>query len=497
MKKKLVIFVLFLFTMISINGLQPKPYNFQTPYQYKLFTDWTKFGKMKKEAQTILSEDLFILDFSIKRSNKQISTEFDTEDYKVFRLREVIFVNKVSVYQIPKEHLKILEDFLFRINSHQNYAISDFLGETKLEFSYNSMKNVEAIKAFIDNQTERFELKKITVAKHSKSVTYSYISKDNTKISVKIPSNKNQLKIASQRLRKLKKETKKPIIPKIEKVIITEKVDSKPLKEDVPKLQVKKDKPAKILNKPDEQISINKILRPEVQKKTIKNNLTTVEDFLNYQFSRKILQNTFDSPQLFLEEQFPLRNITRSQNIFSIEGKSFQGITNSIFLNLHKTEGGNDFKTNFDFRIIDQNLSFNDFTLINNGLTETELYEIAPTVSRLLYLHRSLGTDLANILLIHDQVQTKIILNHSDGKKKFVKNSYSEVLLSFNNYFKNKNVFFNFTEVTKINGHIEILGYLVVQDNEQIETADIRIHLDNNNKADLIMVFYYPDLSSS
>ena len=106
--KHILVLIFILLTINTVFGLQLQSFNFASEKEYKLYNEWIKFGKIRKNAQTIISQDLFIMDFSIQRSKQQVTVEFDLNDYKVYRSREIIFVNQVSNYQIPNEHLKIL-----------------------------------------------------------------------------------------------------------------------------------------------------------------------------------------------------------------------------------------------------------------------------------------------------------------------------------------------------------------------------------------------------
>ncbi|MEA1973066.1 MAG: hypothetical protein U9N34_07230, partial [Candidatus Cloacimonadota bacterium] len=320
----------------------------------------------------------------------------------------------------------------------------------------------------------RFEIKKIKQKQYKSSILYSLTSKKNITIQIKIPTSKNQLLIASKKLRSIKRE----FIQKKESPIIDKKI-IEPIKEIIESDDIIQ-KPANHPYQPADP--------PKIE------NLSKLEDYLYYNFSRKMLYNSVDSPQKFLLEQFPQKQITIENNSIEIAGDSFQGLGNSIFINIEYIENGIDFNTDFSYDFYNKNLVFNNFTLINNGLNKNKLLDLAPTISRLLYLHRSLGTDLVHFLTRHNQVQTKVIINHKGGKKQVVKDSYSRVLLSLNEYFKGKDVYFNFNEVTKIKGHIEILGYLVAKGENSLETADIRIHLNNKNKADLVMIFFYPNV---
>ncbi len=147
---------------------------------------------------------------------------------------------------------------------------------------------------------------------------------------------------------------------------------------------------------------------------------------------------------------------------------------------------------------------YQNYLIINNsekilakGIPSKELSAVKDKITQITILHRLLGNDFFSSLLVPITTKTSIFLRSTENHK-FEFNDYSSFLNRMNNYWNNRIVYFQLTELKKNNeNRLEFWGTLFAVDhqNKTYDYADVRFHLNKKNQLDLIMWFIYPDLT--
>jgi hypothetical protein len=212
--------------------------------------------------------------------------------------------------------------------------------------------------------------------------------------------------------------------------------------------------------------------------------------------SRELLHNKISEPMQFLREEFSGYQITARGDTIWLQGKELkENFHADMKLLVIRSADGLEFSPCTEFRLQNQILQLSDTENIDlSQLTPAEAKIVASRLPQLIYEHRSLGTKLFNFLLIHDDIPSTLIIQNSQ-RSMFEKTSYADLLLLLNRYWEDCHVYFKIENVKKVNGAVEMLGYLIANNEKtnRNDIAEIRFLLDDNYTIDLILMILHPN----
>jgi len=214
---------------------------------------------------------------------------------------------------------------------------------------------------------------------------------------------------------------------------------------------------------------------------------------------RELLHNKISNIEDFFNSEFPHHQIVHKETDYSLKVEPYdQNFYGDLNLRVEqRTDGINILATN-DFQFSGKEIIFeNGEHIAFSRLTDHEFEQIAPFIPQLLYEHRALGSKLLNFLLIHDDIPTTLVV-YGDERELYEIDSYADLLLLLNEYWRDRILYFSLKEVNKIDGFIEFKGFLIADapEEESCDMAEILFHLDKDFKIDLIMMILHPENKS-
>ncbi|HPR17919.1 MAG TPA: hypothetical protein PLD62_06710, partial [Candidatus Cloacimonadota bacterium] len=279
-------------------------------------------------------------------------------------------------------------------------------------------------------------------------------------------------------------------------------IEEKFRKNDIPKQPVKAMEPVEpiVMTTPQDTLKITPKQSAFPQVTEAPERDKEIIGYLNRNIKREfhieLLNNKISDPYEFLKIEFPEAEITDSEQTFLITGRAVkEDFFGDLRLKFIRNNDGIDFTPLNDYELSDKILQLSSRESIDlSNLTSDEAKVVADRLPQLIYEHRCLGTRLLNFLLIRDNISTTLVIQNG-SRKIYEEESYADLLLLLNEYWTNRQVFFKIDKVKKVNGAIEILGFLIAEDRltKKNDIAEIRFHLDPKFSIDLIMMVLHPD----
>lgn len=222
---------------------------------------------------------------------------------------------------------------------------------------------------------------------------------------------------------------------------------------------------------------------------------TTLKQFIDKNqdktFKKKLLNNKVNNVTDFLIRQFPKHHLTSHGGIHELKVDSFKNmIYGDIAVASVADNDGVDIIPVNNFNINGNSIEFdNGEKLVIKELNNYEIDMIADKLNYLVMEHRIIGTDLTNFIITSNDVPVTLSLYEKDERTLYEFNSYSNMLLMLNTYWKTEGSYFSLTDIKKINNYIEIHGTLVVKrENGKVDFAECKFHLNKNFQIDLAIM---------
>ncbi len=486
MKIKLIIFYLMLF-VLNLWAFQPQEADFVSNYQYRLYISWLTKTGVSTQAAAGFSQDKVVKIFTYK--DKQIIVEYPWENHKITKQLQKLEINlKIRSDFTIDEYLHYTENLVYRLNSSDKQFAADFLND-KIVFRYNQKEGNIAFDEFwrIYSKTviipddieiissEKFGFRVPFLDDYFEILFSTDI--DLEKLSAELSKKESKTKDALEFLEEAKPKEKKPV----------EEIE-----------------PTKTMPKEKERINDNISPKNKIEL-PIENNFDNkiynlpIADFIrkahNVRQSKELLNNKIDDVAAFLKKQFPQCEQQQIDDLFYLKRGKFLDFNGDIFVQKEITDDCINILPYYDYQLENSKLILPNGEEVDvSDLSMEEIDAIAKSILQLIYSHRAIGTKLINFLLIHDDVPTTLIV-HSDERELYNIYSYANLLLMLSKYWENSQVYFNLHEVKKVNGKIELVGYLVADDNSgKYDLAEIWFRLDEDYRLDLIMMMLYQQL---
>jgi hypothetical protein len=462
-------------------AFQPQEADFVSNYQYRLYKSWLTKTDVSTQVAAGFSQEKVVKIFTY--NDKQIIVEYIWENHKIIKQLQKLKINlKIrSDFTIDK-YIHYAENLVYRLNSNDKQFAADFLNDEVL-FRYNQKEGIAALDDFWN--------------KYSKMV----IAPDDIEI---ISSGEFGFRI--------------PFFDDSFEIFFSTDIDLEKLSDE---LSIKESRISKTQEKvgiqPKEDTLLEKIkLKEKLQTDSViskKNNITLITEnhfdsdiydlpiaeFIrkahNVRQSKELLNNKIADVEAFLKQQFPQSKLQKIDELFYLKRGTFMEFNGDIFVQKEIKEDCINILPYYDYQLKNSKLVLPNKEEIDvSDLNMEEIDAIGNSILQLIYSHRALGTKLINFLIIHDEVPTTLIVR-SDERELYEIYSYANLLLMLSKYWQNSQVYFNLNEVKKVNGKIELVGYLVANDDSgKYDMAEIWFRLDKDYKLDLIMMMLYQQL---
>lgn len=503
-----VIFFLILLIGINLWGFEPTAKDFVSNYQYELYKSWLTKMDVDVRSTAGFSNDKVIKIFSY--DNKNIIVEYPWENHLIVEQREKLELSfSINTDFNIKQYLHYAESFTYRLNCEDIRFIQDFL-TTDIQFEYHGKIDKLAIELFWKNNTKPILPKAVTIISEKRfgfkipfdndEFTIWFAEDINLEGQYKTIKDKEKSAIISQKKTEEspleKKTSPKKIIREIPKITHTEKkVDTKSIPS-----------PVKIIQESTKQNKSKISKFPRLKNETLSSNIykLPLAEFVKKAYktrqSKELLHNKISNIEKFIRDEYPQNEISRIDNIYHIQkGKFNNAFGGDIFVKSRQEtdciyiDSWNDYKIKEDYLILP-----NKEKISLSALNDNEIDKIAPAIPHLIYAHRVLDSRLSNFLMIHDDVNTTLIV-HAQKREIYNIYSYANLMLMLNKYWGERELYFSISEIKKVNGNIELIGYLVANDKqtEFYDMAEIWFRLDEDFRIDLIMMMLYPELKKN
>lgn len=527
-----VLILAFLLPCSNLLAFDPAESNFQTQYQFELYKSWLARGHFKTNFPASFYKEKIVKTF-LDENGRSVLVEYDWEDHRIAAQREtagyLFFAgNAHRIWAI----IKYIEGFIYRLNTQNQQFLLDYVDFSKMEINYLGLTGRQALdKLWNDFDRERVRFRPLEIDQTESSLIFSLIPFKGNTIKLEFPLDFD-LQEEFAKITKLEKEISAKAV--IEEYSIAESDDSYQQEteisaeemvseETVVSLENLKTEEAEVVKdeseaqEPEELVS-SYILPPSTfvekpedfpaRKPLVKDYADlpkisdlNLADYIKYYISKKqnreLINNKVSDPLAFLKQEFPGWEFTAKDDICRI---THPPLRDEFHCDLKvkfeiKKDGVEILPASDDYYFLGKYMIFSGTEKIDlRNLSEVEIEQIAPFIPQLVYEHRSLGSNLLNFLLIHDDVPTTLIVQN-DERKLFELDSYADLLLLLNNYWQTRTVYFSILDVKKVNGFIEFQSYLIAYDaeNQISDIADIQFHLDNKYRIDLIMMILHPN----
>jgi len=490
MKIKLIIF----FTVIAglnLWAFQPQKEDFVSDYQYSLYRSWLTKTHISVQVAAGFSQERVVKIFNYE--GEQLIVEYPWEDHKIIAQLQKLEIgfDMRSDFSL-NEYLVFAEKLIYRLNSNDKKYAVDLLSD-EIEFIYAGL-------------TGKIALDKFWSQYHSFVIlpgALEIISED--KFGFKIPFNDDELTILFSTdidLGKLAVE-----LTAKEKMMEPEPQKSSKGKVEIVAAEVTKNEviiaPRKEATTPKDDSLVGEPIFVRNIQASDKNlyNLPLV-DFIrkayNIRQSKELLNNKVKDVGAFLDDQFPQAKHRTIDDVYYIQRGSYHDVGGDVFVQNEQADDSVNILPFPDYEFKNNHLILpNNEKIDLSALDSEEIDKIAAALPQLVYLHRALGTKLVNFLMIHDDVPTTLIV-HSDKRELYEIYSYANLLLMLSEYWEDYEVYFKLNEVKKVNGKIELVGYLIAaNDTDKYDMAEIWFCLDEDCRFDLIMMMLYPQLQNT
>ncbi|MBN1948910.1 MAG: hypothetical protein JW784_04130 [Candidatus Cloacimonetes bacterium] len=430
---------------VLLQGFNPSPQDFNSPYQFLLFRSWLEKADFSPEAPAAFSPDRIRLSFS-NDTGLNVLAEHDWVNYRINNQRENL---SRLADQLPPELLKDLETILYRINTADSCFFYDLIRSAGITVRYGTGNEDLLWLEWSDKrlEPENFELVEILEIPWPAVI----IGIGEKKIQLEF----NEGNIDYTALSSL--EAARRI--EFSKQAFSEQI--------TPTIYIS---------------SLSKFLESNWQNPP----------------TRELLHNKVPDPDSFIRREFPDHYIEKSLNTYTLQADPWQQeLWRDMVIIVEDESDGLNIKPGLEYRL-DNNVfrlpSGEEIDL--DGLTSDEIAGISPYLPQLLYFHRALGTKLLNFLLVHDNVPSTLIL-YTEQRQKYEFDSYADLLLLLNSFWRTREIFFSLQDFRKMNNFIEFRGILIARDKQSNlkDHAEIWFHLDLDYRLDLIMMILFPDQS--
>ena len=442
-------------------GFEPGFEDFSSGYQFELYHSWLEKGNFKIDFPAGFTSAKVVKTFLDDRG-KGVIVEYDWQDWKIYDQREVLpFVFYVDELVNITLYLTYLESFIYRLNAADREFLFDFTDLGKIELRYAGKSGKEALLQLWNNfSSKRIKVEPIKLFSENDKLGFKIRSQSAAELEILFPENSELITMLDKiKLKELEKSQPAPYY-KPREPVVKEKI--------LPKL---------------EELSLSEYIKNCVQTPPI----------------RELLHNKIGNIEDFFSSEFPHHQIVHKETGYSLKIEPYdQNFYGDLNLRVEQRTDGINILTKNDFRFSGKDIIFeNGEQIAFSRLTDHEFEQIAPFIPQLLYEHRALGSKLLNFLLIHDDIPTTLVV-YGDERELYEIDSYADLLLLLNEYWRDRILYFSLKEVNKIDGFIEFKGFLIAAapEEESCDMAEILFHLDKDFKIDLIMMILHPENKS-
>jgi len=450
MKKYFSIFSL-LIIAVTINAYELQKEDFYQVYNYALYRSWLQKSNSRTDVPTSFTVN-GITQIYTQASGREIITFFPWSQHKVSNLIEKIEGFTDSSLQLTSAQEAFIGAFLYRLNAADSLFVNELFAANEIGLTYHGNQNDLALNMLWNRyRYYRYDCNYIKATSQE----------ENGRLSLMLYTRQDSLTLI------LPKDLKDFTFPMESEV----KFYSPEIKIE-PRLE--QDFGLVSTNSLVQHIALN-------HGKTI---------------NRELLHNKIDNFTDFLKTDLQNHSLSITGNTYILQKDSDQiNISADLRIDKFDNQDGIEVYPNRDYELESKVLILDDYDKVNmSGLEQVEVEKIAPFITSLLYEHRSLGSNLLNFLLVHDNVPTTLII-HCEDRFKYEFDSYAELLLLLSKFWNKRVIYFGLSDFRKVNDYIEFKGILIADETsgEQQDFAEIWFHLSRDYKIDLVMMILYPE----
>ena len=484
---KYVSVLLILFTLTSfLHAFSPQEEHFKSEELYDQYLSWRARGNFSRNSGTYLAKD-FIRMNVLDPDKRVVSATLDSDNWIVYNMRENISILGDSYNPVDSLHKYMLETFFFRFNTREFMYIDNFVKDNNIKIIDTRKNSFAALWRILSSS--RFV--PIVIERDSQPGVFLVYYRSDSHFKIIFPDDLPERKVPEEVIVK-PKEYYEESPPDNKKRVVVEKQKQRTRKERKDE-EGKKDNLVMQRRKPlpstyDEFYNFYDDSVPVSASTTLKQ---FIDENQNKTFKKKILNNKVNNVSDFLKKQFPEHHLNSHGGIHELTVDSFK---NMIFGDIAIASVADDDGINIvpvnNFNINGNSIQFdNGETLRIKELNNYEIDMIADKLNYLVMEHRIIGTDLIHFIITSNDVPVTLSLYEKDDRTLYEFNSYSNMLLMLNTFWKTDGAYFSLTDVKKINNYIEIHGTLVVKrENGKVDFAECKFHLNKNFQIDLAIM---------
>jgi len=458
--KKLEILVLLTVISLSLFSFEPKVSDFSSRYQFEMYESWLEKADLKTNYPAGFTKNKIVKSFS--KEGKLIFVEYDLKNQKIENQRESLpFALLLQDEFKVQSYIEYLESFIYCLNTNKIEYLLNFVDLEEVKIGYSVYENKTALKVlFRDFANQRVEVEPIEFLSIEDGIGFS-IQTQKKIITVVFPSDLDVAKLLEEKRTKYYRKIPKKNEAKEEKIIIMQ-----------PNIVA------------------------EVPEKSLKS--STLLSYIDVNFatppSRELLNNKVRNVRKFLADEFPNHEVSFVADKFYLKSKkSADGLYADMKLEVIFGEDGIDIYASTDHEIRENKLILNRRETIDlSKLSLTEIAAISTQIPPLIYEHRALSSKLLNFLLVHDNVESTLVI-YGEEREVYEMESYADLLLLLHDFWQNGEIYFSISDVLRKNGNIEFEAILTCQNGDEKDVAEVKFHLNKDFKIDLIMMILHPE----
>ncbi len=484
---KYVSMVLILFTLTSYSyAFSPQKEHFKSEKLYDQYLSWRARGNFASGSGTYIAKN-FIRMNVMDKDKRLVSLTLDSDNWIVYNMRESISILGDSYNPVDSLHKFMLESFFFKFNTRDFEYVRQFVTENNISIRDSRNNSFQSLWKILSDG--RFV--PIVIERDNTPGVFLVYYRSDAHFKIVFPQDMPEMKVPEEIVVKKKKyyeelppeKSKSKVIPKkrvkteMEKQEETDKLDNLVRKRRKPLPSTYKE----FYNFYDDTVPVS----PS----------TTLKQFIDKNqdktFKKKLLNNKVNNVTDFLAEQFPGHRLKSHGGIHELTVDSFRNMISGdiTVASVADDDGVNIVPVN-NFDVNGNSIEFdNGEKLLIKELNNYEIDMIAEKLNYLIMEHRIIGTELTNFIVTSNDVPVTLSLYEKDERTLYEFNSYSNMLLMLNTYWKTEGSYFSLTDIKKINNYIELHGTLVVKrDNGKVDFAECKFHLNKKFQIDLAIM---------
>lgn len=473
--KLILIAIMLLVGKGALHCFRPEYRHFYSDYQFAMYLSWLERGDFATEGPASISQHSISMTFLRRSPGEQVPVEFDLRDGKIVtQIERITDIITADDRNLENRYRYYLEQLLFRLNTTEEHFVKDFVSHFKIELRLDGFDSIKTLVTALQTagDGERLQLSRCEFfEKPDQTNGYRVLLNNTYELEVIFDAGVDLTGYAHRY------RSKEADLAKLHRI----------------------DPPRKIER--DETPYLPAAVEPVPKPLKISTDMRVTDFIKSYKdinWGRNMIHNKIEDSEAFIRSQFPGHQLQNKGGEIKLVTDKFQELfSGNIKLVERILRDGVLFNSSPDYSIDDnRNVTLATGEVLSfAALNDQEISIVAPYMNQLLTMHRVMGTELLNFLLIPAPVPTTLVIRDPE-RKVMMLDSYTDLILMLSYYWQERKIYFNIDSVKKVNNFVEMSGSLVAyeKDEESFDFAEVLFALDENHRIDLAMFILHTEV---